>query len=218
MRRMTMRASLCLSMMVFLSGCGRPVARESQRDYQPITPKLMPEKQQIDFPSGAPTAVVVIPGNIPAVDFATWQNTGVCLRTGDTLYIRASGQINYVNDLTVGPDGRGDTFPPSLLSRVSFMALIGRTHFALLDDGVDSSGVGLYGPGFVGSEFKAVYAGRGGYGLTGDNVLYLAVNDSMDNDNGLSLTVHIWVVRDGKVLDAKSVRPPETPTSIANRQ
>jgi hypothetical protein len=33
----------------------------------------------------------------------------------------------------------------------------------------------------------------------------------MDNDNGLSLTVHIWVVRDGKVLDAKSVRPPDAP-------
>jgi len=196
-------------MIIILSGCSHPAVPPPQRSYQPITPKLMPAKQQIDFPSEAPTAVVEIPGNVPGVDYATWQNTGVCLHTADTLYIRASGQINYVNDLTVGPDGRGNTFYPSLLPNVSFMALIGRTHFDLLDDGADSSDIGLYGPGFVGSEFKMLYRGRGGYGLTGDNVLYLAVNDSMDNDNELSLTAQIWVVRDGKVLDAKAVRPPE---------
>jgi len=63
--------------------------------------------------------------------------------------------------------------------------------FGLLDDGIDSSRPGVYGPGFVGSEFKMVYHGRSEYGLTGDNVLYLAVNDSMDNDNSLSFTARI---------------------------
>lgn len=208
MKPLALRASLCLSVLFVISGCSRPVARELERSYQPITPKLMPEKQGIEFPSTSPTAVVEIHGDVPGVDYSTWQSTGVCLQAGDVLYIRASGQINYVNDLTVGPDGRGNTFYPSLLPMVSFMALIGRTHFGLLNDGIDSSGVGLYGPGFVGSEFKTIYGGRSDYGLTGDNALYLAVNDSMDNDNGLSLTAEIWVVRDGKALDGQSCRPP----------
>ena len=126
------------------------------------------------------------------------------------LYIRAEGPVNYTTDVTLGPDGRGDTFPPSLLPSISFVSLVGRTHWGLLDDGEDSSPNGVYGPGFVGAEFRMVYRGSSNYGLTGDNVLYLAVNDSMDNDNSLSFTARIWVVRNGKVIDGK----PDVPDRL----
>jgi hypothetical protein len=39
------------------------------------------------------------------------------------------------------------------------MSLVGRMPVRLLDDGVDSSGCGIYGPGFVGSAFKMEYNG-----------------------------------------------------------
>jgi len=206
--------------MYLISGCAGPAARESQtqpevrRNYQAIRPKQTPQREAIDFPQGQPTAVVEIVGNVPGVDFSSWQNTGVSLQDGDTLYIQAKGQVNYVLNLTMGPDGRGDTFPPSLLPSISFMALVGRTHWGLLDDGVDSSGDGIYGEGFVGSEFKTVYHGNSDYGLTGDNVLYLGVNDSMDNDNSLSFTVRIWVVRDAKIIEGKATSP--TPSRPAD--
>ncbi len=199
--------------MYLVAGCAEPAAQKPQtqpaarRAFQPITPRQKPQRPPIDFPQAPPTAMVEVLGNVPGVDFCTWQNTGVALRTGDTLCIQAQGQVNYVTNLTVGPDGRGDTFPPSLLPGISFAALVGRTHWALLDDGVDSSDEGVYAEGFVGREFKTVYEGRNEYGLTGDNVLYLAVNDSMDNDNSLSFTVRIWVVRDGKVVTGAAARP-----------
>jgi hypothetical protein len=195
--------------MCLVSGCTSPTAREPQnqpearRALQPITPRQTPKRQAIDFPKAIPTAVVQVLADVPGVDFCTWQNTGVSLQDGDVLYIKADGQANYVNNLTVGPDGRGDIFPPSLLPGISFMSLVGRTHWALLDDGIDSSDTGVYGEGFVGSEFKMIYRGYSEYGLTGDNVLYLAVNDSMDNDNSLAFTARIWVVRDGKVVKSK---------------
>jgi hypothetical protein len=174
-------------------------------------PSVRPESQKIVFPDAPPTCVVQVLGDVPGVDYSTWQNTGVSLRDGDTLYIKAEGLVQYVGDLRMAPDGRGDTFRPSLLTNVSFMSLVGRVHFGLLDDGIDSSGDGLYGPGFVGSEFKMDYHGDDSFGLTGDNVLYLAVNDSMDNDNAYAFTVHIWVVNDGKVM------PLET-RATANKQ
>lgn len=194
---------------LLVSGCARPVAQKPQPQakplmaLQPITPRQTPQRLALDFPPASPTAVVEVLGDIPGVDFATWQNTGVSLRDGDVLYIRAEGQVNYVTNLTVGPDGRGDTFYPALMGRVSFASLVGRTAWLPLDDGVDSSQTGVYGPGFVGAEFKMVYHGPSEYGLTGDNVLYLAVNDSMDNDNTLGFTARIWVVRDGKVVPGK---------------
>lgn len=186
------------------TGRAESAVHGQQGSFRPRTPKKLPAKQEIDFPKDPPTCVVEIVGDVPEVDFSTWQCTGLSLLTGDVLYIQAEGQINYVNNLTLTPDGRGDIFPPSLLPNISFMSLIGKTHFVLLDDGIDSSGIGIYGPGFVGSEFKMTYVGPGRYGLTGDNVLYLAVNDSMDNDNSLSFTVSIWIVRDGKVVHNES--------------
>jgi hypothetical protein len=199
--------------MYLVSGCAEPAAQKAQtqptarQDYQPTTPRQKAQRPPIDFPQTPPTAVVEILGNVPGVDFSTWQNTGVALRTGDTLYIQAEGQVNYALNRTLGPDGRGDTFPPALLPDISFAALVGRTHWALLDDGIDSSDDGVYGEGFVGAAFKTVYEGRNEYGLTGDNVLYLAVNDSMDNDNSLSFTVRIWIVRQGKVITGEAARP-----------
>jgi hypothetical protein len=134
------------------------------------------------------------------LDYSTWQNTGVALKDGDVVYIQAEGQLNFVTDLTCGPDGRGYVGPLPILPRVSFCALIGKTHRTLLDDGDDSSHTGLYGPGFIGAEFMGVYHGRSDYGLIGENILYLAVNDSTDNDNSQSFTARIWVVRDGSVV------------------
>jgi prepilin-type processing-associated H-X9-DG protein len=183
-----------------------PVASRSQGSFIRRPLRQLPEQPRIDFPEAPPTLVVEILGDVPGVDFSTWQNTGVSLMTDDVLYIQAEGQVNYVNELTLSPDGRGDTFYPSLLPDISFMSLIGKTHFHLLDDGFDSSGTGIYGPGFVGSEFKVAYQGRSNYGLTGDNMLYLAVNDSMDNDNSSSFTVRIWIVRDGQVVHNNSER------------
>lgn len=217
-----LRLGMVILAMCLLAGCAKPTARDTQaespapRVLVPIIPKRIPQRDPIDFPTAPPTATVEIVADVPGVDFSTWQNTGVSLRDKDVLYIRAEGQVNYVNNVTVGPDGRGDTFAPSLLPRISFMALIGRTHWGLLDDGEDSSNVGVYGRGFVGAEFRTVYRGRSGFGLTGDNILYLAINDSMDNDNALSYTAHIWVVRDAEVvpnahdaarLDATTVLP-----------
>jgi hypothetical protein len=209
MKALVWGISMGVLIVSLVSGGAGPAAKEPQtplkpqRDLQPITPRQSPQRQAIDFPEAPPTAVVEVLGDVPGVDFSTWQNTGVSLQYGDVLYIRADGQVNYVTNLTVGPDGRGDTFPPSLLPSISFASLVGRTHWALLDDGIDSSRNGVYGPGFVGAEFKMVYHGRSEYGLTGDNVLYPAVNDSMGNDNTLSFTARIWVVRDGKVIDGK---------------
>lgn len=184
---------------------------KAQDAFHLVQPRQKPAEQEIDFPDEPPTRIVEIAGNIPGVDYCTWQNTGVMLQDGDVLYIKGEGRVNYVNDLTVTPDGRGNTFYPSLLPDVSFASLVGRTHFDLLDDGNDSSGEGLYGPSFVGSRFKMTYRGRNAFGLTGDNVVYLAVNDSMDNDNSLSFTARIWVVRDGQVIHDKPEKSPEPP-------
>ncbi|MCP4607167.1 MAG: DUF4190 domain-containing protein [Planctomycetes bacterium] len=178
-----------------------PVTPRPQGSFTPRTPRQLPEEPRIDFPEAPPTRVVEILGDVPGVDFSTWQNTGVSLMADDVLYIQAEGEVNYVNQFTLPPDGRGNTFYPSLLPDISFTSLIGKTHFNLLDDGFDSSDTGIYGPGFVGSEFKTTYRGLGDYGLTGDNVLYLAVNDSMDNDNSLSFTV-----KSGLYVTARSFR------------
>ena len=188
-----------------------PNEEKLQRGFQLVRPKQNPAEQEVDFPAEPPTRIVEVLGNVPGVDYCTWQNTGVMLHDGDVLYIEGEGHINYVNDLTVTPDGRGNTFYPSLLPDVSFASLVGRTHFDLLDDGNDSSGEGLYGPGFVGSRFKMTYHGRSTFGLTGDNVLYLAVNDSMDNDNSLSFTARIWVVRNGQVVHDEPQKSPRAP-------
>jgi hypothetical protein len=86
------------------------------------------------------------------------------------------------------------------MPNIAFMSLVGRVHYEYLDDGIDSSNKGIYGPGFIGSAFKMVYQGEDRYGGSGWNVLYLAVNDSHDNDNDFGYTVRIWIVNDGKVL------------------
>ena len=163
-------------------------------------PTQQPELQDIDFPDEAPTHIVHVLGDVPGVDYSTWQNTGLSLLRGDTLYIKAEGLVRYVANSVMAPNGRGNTFSPALLPEVSFMSLVGRVHRRLLDDGNDSSGRGLYGPGFVGSAFQMDYHCMTEFGFTGENVLYLAVNDSMDNDNDLAYTVRIWIVNDGEVV------------------
>ncbi len=149
---------------------------------------------EIDFPDAPPTRVFQVIGDLPETEFSTWQYTGVALVEGDTLYIQADGEVIYASDATVGPDGRGNTYSPSLLPQVSFSSLVGRAGDQLLDDGYDSSGRGLYGRGFVGSRLK--WQKRG----SSWGQLYLAVNDSADNDNYGAFRASIWVVRDGKVL------------------
>lgn len=202
-----MRSILCVMLLccfaIFNFGCQK--SKEPDKPQQTVRlqetrPAQRPDSQEIVFPDAPPTHTVQVVGNIQGVDYSTWQNTGLSLKKGDTLYIQAEGQVQYVGTSTMSPDGRGNTFYPSLLSDISFMSLVGRVHFSLLDDGIDSSGRGLYGPGFVGSAFKMDYDGRGGYGVTGDNVLYLAVNDSMDNDNDYAFTARIWIVNDGIVM------------------
>ena len=102
--------------------------------------------------------------------------------------------------ITATPDGKGSAFRPSLLPWASFVSLIGRTHFTLLDDKKDSSGKGIFGPGFVGSKFKMIFKGPNNPSLSPHRNLYLAVNDSIDNDNSMAFKVSIWVMRNGKVI------------------
>jgi hypothetical protein len=195
MEMRTLGLSIGVLVMCLVTGCATP-----GRTLRPIAPNTVPERRLIEFPKAPPTAVFKVIGDVPGVDYATWQNTGVQLRYGDVVYIQAEGQLNFATDLTCGPEGRGYVGPLPILPQVSFCALIGKTHRMLLDDGHDSSQTGLYGPGFIGSEFVGVYSSRSDYGQTGENILYLAVNDSTDNDNSLSFTARIWVVRGGNVV------------------
>ena len=156
---------------------------------------------QIRFSDQPPTRIVEVLGDVPGVPFSTWQETGVCLRDGDVLYIQAEGAVNYYGENSkVTPDGKKRTFAHSLVPDVAFVSLVGRTHYGLLDDGIDTSGEGLYGPGFVGSQFKMVFRNPAPRHLNPNREIYLAVNDSMDNDNSLSFTVRIWVIRNNKVV------------------
>jgi hypothetical protein len=76
--------------------------------YLHVTPsRAYPETQEIDFPDAPPTSVIQVLGNVPGVDFSTWQNTGLSLRRGDTVYIKAEGIVKYVGNSIATPDGLG---------------------------------------------------------------------------------------------------------------
>ncbi len=195
-------------------GTGRIVRLAPEEEPAETEPPV--RAQDVEFPDAPPTRVFDVRANLPGVEFSTWQNSRVLLLPGDVLYIEADGVVNYTTRSTQGPDGRGNTWHAALLPEVSFVALVGRTHLALLDDGVDSSGKGIYGPGFVGSAFKMEVGQRN------EGWLYLAVNESCDEDNSGAFTARIWVVRDGEVLPppepAKESAEPEQETAAPQRE
>ena len=134
--------------------------------------------------------------------YEPWQGTGLWLVKGDVLYIETSGRIKWSTDPTepaCGPDGMGNSNPDSVIPNVSGGALIGRVGLELLDDGVDSSGRGVYGPGFVGSRFK--WAKRS----DGPGELQLMFHDSVHGDNSGSFHARIWIVKpDGTGVPPRS--------------
>ena len=131
-------------------------------------------------------------------------NSNVKVSEGDSLIILAYGE--FYNGIMMVPDPNG--FPnvvaenfPAMVMGIASNCLIGSigTSFSgssLLDDGLDihpltgESGSdydmpGLFGPGFVGSEFHAIIPS----GLTGH--VCLAINDFPLGDNDGDITVNL---------------------------
>ena len=166
----------------------------------------LPEAQPITFPDGPPTLEMDVLGNPPRMVSFPWQSTGLTLVKGDVLYLRAKGEIRWSMTQTeppCGPDGMGNSNPDSVIPNVSCGALIGRVGGELLDDGVDSSGKGTYGPGFVGSRFKWTKRSE----RPGE--LQLMFHDRGHGDNSGSFRVAIWVVPSGEALAARELRRPD---------
>lgn len=206
MKQITLITVLIVS--VISTGCQDSSSNEvtspgidDSKSINPSTLQMTVDNEKDFEPTNQPpTQVVEVLADVPGVPFSTWQDTGVRLRDGDMLYIKAKGIVNVSPTQKVTPDGTRHTISRSLVPNVSFASLVGRTHYGLLDDGMDTSGKGIYGPGFVGSNFKIVFRNKAPSYLSPNRALFLAVNDSMDDDNSHSFTVRIWVVRDNKVL------------------
>lgn len=211
----TYRMSLFMVMMLVvcaLSGCspetmsGDASAAASAplpADVHVVEPHSRPQRRSVQFPDAVPTLEVQVLGNVPQVDFNTWQRIPITLRQSDELYIKAAGIVGYVGKLADGPDGEGRTYSPSLMPALSFVSLVGRAGDELLTNELITQPDSLYGPGFVGSEFYWVKRYRNWGNL------YLAVNDSADGDNTGAFDVKIWIVRDGKVVPPQAAVPKQ---------
>ena len=111
---------------------------------------------------------------VPAA--TTWFDTGIDLKPGDKVTIKASGTWkNAVNGTPVGPNGfGGDPLPGSTLDTASFASLIGRI-------GTDGA------PFFVGESFEREASATGR--------LFLQMNDIVgglgDNSGELQVTIEV---------------------------
>jgi hypothetical protein len=166
---------------------------------------------QVEFPDELPTWQFEVVGDVPGSYLSTWQDTGLVVRQGETIFIKAEGKVSYIGNNYEGPDGwrnlngREGFIPTPLIPGVSYIALVGRVGDSYLDDGWDRSGSGLFGPGFVGTE---CVSGPGrALNPPGSGNLFLGVNDSLDDDNSGSFRTRIWIVgRDGEVLSNKEAK------------
>ncbi len=117
--------------------------------------------------------------------------TGVSVQTGDTITIVARGAFYNGGAFVPSPDGFGGTccgtYGNTPLCDIACNALIGAIgnssqNFKTLLDG---GGSGIYGPGFVGSDFKGI--------ATDSGEIYLGINDVPLGDNEGWLEVSILI-------------------------
>jgi hypothetical protein len=127
--------------------------------------------------------------------------TGVFVHVNDTINIIAEGTFYNGEGIVPSPDGFNgipDSYPYGLppLPSISSNALIG----AIGDDSqnfktlLNGGGTGIYGPGFVGSDFEGV--------ATDSGQIYLGINDMPLNDNAGWLEVSI-VINKLKIIKPK---------------
>jgi hypothetical protein len=117
--------------------------------------------------------------------------TGVFVQTGDTITIIARGAFYNGGAFVPSPDGFGGTCDPAFgittLPNISCNALIGAIgnssqNFKTLLDG---GGSGIYGPGFVGSDFRGIANDTG--------EIYVGINDVplYDNEGWIEISILI---------------------------
>jgi hypothetical protein len=132
-----------------------------------------------DVDSGVSSATIANNGasnEIKVLGAQPWTDTGIDLRAGETVSIRASGNIRFSAEIpSVGPDG--DQPKCGTNPRVAYIAPELRCHSLI-------GRIGLSGAIFevaVSRRFRATSAGR----------LYLGVNDNFFPDNSGNWTVQI---------------------------
>ena len=128
-----------------------------------------PASRQADTPSaGMRERVVEVSASQP------WSDTGIALRSGQTIYLQATGQVRWGRDRRDGPDGEDDS-PYNAARPIPnrpAAALIGRV-------GQDQTEVF-----FIGAETSPIRVRRSGR-------LYLGINDEYLEDNNGSFRVLI---------------------------
>ena len=92
---------ISLLTVIILTGCSGSHKNQitdinDNKIYRKVHPYMLPDDQNIVFPDTEPTKIVYIQGNVPGVDFSTWQKTGVSLMTNDVLFIKAENDVCYV--------------------------------------------------------------------------------------------------------------------------